>query len=197
MAEEDKKKDKGEDEAPPAAGVNKGLLIAVIVLGVVLVVGASVGLTAYFMVDKYGGENIEAIDESIRIDVEHPIEKVNRSERDPKEMGFENRGIALYHKIDPPFLAVLSDTDKKSYLKVEVSIMARNPNTLEAVRRHEPLIKNDLLTLFASQSSQSLLKPKGRELLQGKVKKVVNKVIGEHSDAPGIEDVLFINYLVQ
>lgn len=199
MAEEEKKKPKKGEE--PAASVgsssNKTLVIIIVVLVALLVIGGAVVTTMFIMMKQNDTPNIEEIDPSLQIDVEHPIKKVPRSERDPKEMGFEKKGLALYYTIEPTFLVALTNQDRRRYLKVDVSVMARNPNTIEAIKRHEPLIKNDLLALFSAQSREALIKASGKEDIQKQAKRIINGVIGEHSDAPEIEEVLFINFLVQ
>lgn len=202
MAAVDKKKPKSKgaeaDVEQTGGGSNKLLVIIIIVLAMLLVVGGAVVTTVFVMMDKSSSGNIEEVDESLQINVEHPIKQVSRSDRKPKEMGFEKRGLALYHTIEPTFMVALNNSDaSRSYLRVDIAVMARNPNTLEAVKRHEPLIKNDLLALFSNQSRGALLKPTGKEQLQKKAVKVINGVIGEHTDAPEVEEVLFVNFIVQ
>lgn len=200
MAEEGKKKPKElEKEAEEQAAGNKQnkiLIIAVVVLGLLLLIGGTFFGTVFMMMDKYNKGDVEAIDPSLKIEVDHPIKKVLRSSRDPKEMGFEKKGIALYHTIQPTFLVSLP-AKKRGFLKVDIVVMARDPNTLAAVKKHEPLIKNDLLALIGAQSRSELLKPEGKEDLRSKAKTTINNVISERSDAPEIEHVLFVNFLVQ
>lgn len=65
--------------------------------------------------------------------------------------------------------------------------------TAEEITKREPLLKDNLITFFSSQPGEVLTNIKYRELLRGRVKKIMDHQLGENT----ITRVIFVKWVFQ
>lgn len=164
-----------EGEAPK--GSNKLKLIIIIVLGLLLVVGASIGGT-WFLLSKKA-----------------PVEAA-KSEA-PAEPAAPVKKVAVYEPIAPAFVVNFKQDGKQRFMQVSVALMGRDAEQMKALNVHMPLIRNKLVMLFSSQDFNSLLTPVGRELLSQQATAAVQELAQKETGKPTIERVLFTNFVLQ
>jgi len=104
---------------------------------------------------------------------------------------------AQYLALDPSFVVNLDDESASRYLQVEVQVMARDAAALEAVKLHQPRIRNALLLLFGQQKPADLDSRAGKEKLQAAVLTEIQKVLKDETGKPGIEAVYFTSFVMQ
>ncbi len=66
-------------------------------------------------------------------------------------------------------------------------------NTAEEITKREPLLRDNLITFFSSQPREVLTNIKYRELLRGRVKKIMDHQLGENT----ITRVIFVKWVFQ
>ena len=59
--------------------------------------------------------------------------------------------------------------------------MTRDQHMIEEVEKHMPVIRNNLLLLFSSQTAETLNSPEGKEQLRQQALDEINKVIEEET----------------
>ncbi len=105
---------------------------------------------------------------------------------------------AIYLPIKPAFVVNYGGEGRLRYLKTEISVRLKNNETAGMVRHHLPLIRNNLVMLFAAQTDDDLQSQEGREMLRGKVLEQVKLVLEqEGGDADGVVDAFFSTFVVQ
>ena len=57
----------------------------------------------------------------------------------------------LYVALDPPFVVNFEAEQLVRFLQVTVQVMTRDPQTVELLKANDPVVRNDLLLLFANQ----------------------------------------------
>src|SRR6185369_10005406 len=57
----------------------------------------------------------------------------------------------LYVALDPPFVVNFEGEQLVRFLQVTVQVLTREPETQEILKVNDPVIRNDLLMLFANQ----------------------------------------------
>jgi flagellar FliL protein len=79
---------------------------------------------------------------------------------------------------------------------VYLSFEAKDPQALEAVEVHMPLIRSEVTKVLSSTGFSDLQSPEGRKDLAQQMSDRVNQVL-EQEQEPTIERVLFRNFVVQ
>lgn len=183
MAEQDIDARSGEGEEVPAVKESGGILRMVLIsLAVALVLVVAAGTTLYFVfVPGQNGEEIVAE----AADVEQQTQRDRRS------------SPPIYYEIDPPFIANLAGNGTMRFLQVTVEVMARDTRVIEAVRRHEPVLRNNLLMLFSDQTRESVGSREAREAVRQQALEEVQAVLREQGGPYEVEQVYFTTFVLQ
>lgn len=114
------------------------------------------------------------------------------------------------------FTVNLSDTERERFLQTNISLEVRDAHIAEELKAYNPAIRNKLLILLSSQSSEMLASAEGKENLAAQIVTSVNAVLGfkvkkkkakseDEADAeeeaaapvPPILNALFSSFVVQ
>jgi len=178
--------DADETTAPapkPAAAAKKGGTLALLLGAVVLSIGASAGVSWYF-----SHQALAAIKATAGAD-----ESADGTPAAPEP----EKGPPLYQTMEPALVVNLDDPAGLRFLQVQLELMARNKDALEAVNRYNPRIRNALLLLLGQQQVPDLATREGKERLQAAVLAEIQKVLQEETGKPGIEAVYFSTFVMQ
>lgn len=146
------------------------MLIIIIAVLVVLMIGG--GVAAFLMMS--GGE-------------EAPVDDV----AEPTQMP------AIYFDFKPPFVVNYQWKGRQRYVQISMSVMTRNPAAIDTINTHMPLVRNNLVMVLGSQDFEMLRIPEGKEALRQSVLEELQKILTEEMGEPGIEQVLFTNFVMQ
>ena len=155
-------------------GSKKKLIIIISLIALLLAVGGGV---AWFLLSdsKAGAELTE----------------------DGAEVLEDDKNPALYHPLEPVFVVNLPPGGRHTMMQVGVHLMTREPDLLEFLEYNNPLIRDQLLTLFSNQKDSALMDRKGKVKLQAKMKKVLNKIVVDEGGTGEIEGVYFTSFVMQ
>lgn len=173
MAKEDAElgSEEGEDEKP------KSKLILFVIIGVVLLLG--VAAAAFFLMNGEESNGQDGADPN-------SVEEVFAVKKD-----------AIYIPLKPAFVLNFASPGTRRFLQLEVTLMAREPEVAKLIELHMPLIRNNLISSFSAQSYEQISTPEGKiqmkKLALGEVQKIIEMEYGE----PGVEQVLFTNFVIQ
>ncbi|WP_163833119.1 flagellar basal body-associated FliL family protein [Spartinivicinus ruber] len=167
---DDKEQEQAQEEEKETGGNKKLILFIVIAL---LLVGISIGVTVFLMLgeEENGGET------------EQPTEPVKQP--------------AVYQSLDPPFVIDFNVGGRQRFLQVSLTVMGRDPGALDGLTKHMPLIRNNLVLLIGGFDYHSLQKEEGKEKLREALTKSIQEVLEKEIGKPGIEQVLFTNFVMQ
>ena len=107
-------------------------------------------------------------------------------------------GPPLYLALDPPFVVNFESEQLVRFLQITVQLMSRDPATIELLKSNDPVIRNDLLMLFANQKYPVLATRDGKEALRAQALSSVRNVLtasGGHSER--LEAVYFTSFVMQ
>jgi flagellar FliL protein len=104
---------------------------------------------------------------------------------------------AMYIPLDPAFVVNFAEGSKARFLQVTVEVMTRNPQVEEHIRTHMPVIRNNLVLLFSSQTYEGVSTLEGKEVLREEALTVIQKILEEETGDPGIEAVYFTSFVMQ
>lgn len=192
MAETPKGDEATEAAEPVQKKSSKKLLI--MIAAAVLVLGAG-GAAAYFFL---GGEDEEAVAE------EAATAKDGKGKAGAKAKGKEKgkeqkpKLPAQYVKLDPPFVTNFESKGMVRFLQITVEVMTRDPATIELIKLHDPMIRNDLLLLLSNQQYEVISSREGKEQLRTQALETVAKVIStEGGDGKNVEQLYFTSFVMQ
>lgn len=104
---------------------------------------------------------------------------------------------AIYLPIDPAFVVNFASQGKARFLQVTVEVMTRDPVMTDQIKLHMPVIRNNLMLLFSSQSYDGVSTLEGKETLREEALEVVQQILEEETGDPGIEAVYFTSFVMQ
>jgi flagellar FliL protein len=179
MADEEPIEELTEDGPKKGGGLKK---IIIIIVGFLLVAGLSVGGTWFFLKDKLAEPEAAEIDGL-------PMEE--------QAMSPEN-GEAIYHALQPAFIINFNtSTGKSRFLQTELTVLTRDPESVEVLILHNPLIRNNLLDVFTQHSFDDLMTAEGKLALAENLTLAIQDVLTKEMGRPGIESILFRSFILQ
>lgn len=158
------------------AGKSKLKLIILIVLGLLLAVGLSLGGT-WFILSK-GDKHEEA----------KPAEAVAAA---------PVRQPAIYQDLMPAFVVNFNYQNRTRYLQVSMALMSRDAAGMEKLKVHMPVLRNRLVMLLSGQDFAVLQTPLGKEMLLQQALASVQELAQKETGSTVVEQVLFTNFVLQ
>ncbi len=173
----------GEAGGKPAA--NPIVKIAIIAIAGLLVLGGSVTATLYLT----GEEPPQDTAASTAANNDGEAEVVQTEDAAPK-------GEAIYMPLDPPFTVSLDGDESRKYLQVSMSLMSRSDGAIDAVRRHRPLVRNNLNLLFSGLKYRDITTREGKEQLLEDARQEINKVLEQNGEKSEVEALYFTSLVI-
>jgi len=158
---------------PEVKGKGKLKLIIIIVVGLLVAIGGSVGGTWFFL---------------------HKSAQPKPAETAAAPSG---KQPAIYEPLAPAFVVNYKVNGRDRYMQVSITMQARNQADLEALKVHMPVIRNNLVMMFSGQSFDTLNTPIGQEMLRQKATASVQEVAQKEVGKPVIDQLLFTNFVLQ
>ncbi|UTA49492.1 flagellar basal body-associated FliL family protein [Simiduia sp. 21SJ11W-1] len=166
-----------ENEAEGGGGGKKKLII-LIVIGMLLV-GLSVGGTIF------------------ALQMLADPEPVAEGEEGEAEEAAAPKLPAVYFPLKPAIIVNFNARGRQRYLQAEVTLKIRDPEVVAAVELHMSMIRNALVMLFSGQVYDELQTPEGRELMRQQALEEIQRIVESEIGKPGVEQVLFTNFVMQ
>lgn len=103
-----------------------------------------------------------------------------------------------YHTLVPALVGNYGSAGGKlRYYKADIALRVSDSQAEERVKHHEPLIRNQLVTLFSQQSDATLAGVEAKEALRREALKQVQSVLSHEEGKPLVDDLLFNNLIIQ
>ncbi|MEW6116893.1 MAG: flagellar basal body-associated FliL family protein [Nitrospirota bacterium] len=151
MVDEPKEEQLNEEEAKEPKKKKSKNLILIVIIAVAVLAG---GTGAFFFVTKSGGE------------------------KQKKEEAKKEEGVMF--ALDP-FVVNLSDQSGNKFLKVSMQLELVGPAVMEKAKVKTPQLRDAIITLLTSKTSETLMSPEGKLQLKDEVNIMVNQILGDNS----------------
>jgi flagellar protein FliL len=186
---------KAAPEEAPAPPAKKSKTLLIIIIAVVLA-GSAGGAAAYFFAGNHDEQASAADDEAS--DEEAPAKGKTAKDKKGQKKPEKPRAPAQYVKLDPPFVVNFEAKGLMRFLQVQVEIMSRDAPTVELLKLHDAVIRNDLLMLLGSQTYESISTREGKEKLRVDALATVGAVVGAEGGNPKlVEQLYFTSFVMQ
>jgi flagellar FliL protein len=107
-------------------------------------------------------------------------------------------GPPLFLGLDPPFVVNFDSGQAVRFLQITVQLETRDPATIELLKTNDPIVRNDLLLLFGTQTYVQLSTREGKEALRNEALEGVRKVLAAAGGHPEhLEAVYFTSFVMQ
>lgn len=104
---------------------------------------------------------------------------------------------AIYYPLKPPIIVNFSVRGRQRFLQAELTLMTRESDVISAIELHQPMIRNALVLLIGGQSYAEIQTAEGKELLRQQCLQEIQRLLKQETGKPGIEQVLFTNFVMQ
>lgn len=109
----------------------------------------------------------------------------------------EAKPSAIYYPLKPEFVTNFNVRGRQRFMKVDITLMLRDNAVVPALELHMPALRNALVMLMRGQVYEELQTPEGKELLRQHALTAVQEVLEAEIGKPGVEQVLFTNFVMQ
>jgi flagellar FliL protein len=104
---------------------------------------------------------------------------------------------AQYLTLDPPLIVNISQNSKARYLQVSLDVMATETAAIEAVKKHMPAIRNNLVLLLSNQQYDMLTTMEGKESLRTQILEQIKSTIAANGETAEVESVYYTGFIIQ
>ncbi|BCE02235.1 flagellar basal body-associated FliL family protein [Marinicellulosiphila megalodicopiae] len=185
MAEDENKNEEAsaEDADSKKGGLKKIILM---VVGALLIAGISIGLTIFLMPKP------EPV-----VDSELTPEELMKAEVQVGEDGKPISTEPIYLAMKPAFISNYQVGSRQRYLQMEISLFARDQETIDVAKEHEPLLRNNIISILGAQQYDVLRTDEGKKALIDSITVEIQDILLEEMGRPGIEKVLYTSFVLQ
>lgn len=162
-----------DEENTEEQGGGKGKLIIFAAIALVLVgvsIGGTLFATGFFSADE------EIAEEAVEEELDLP---------------------AIYYSLQPKFQTNYRVDGRQRFLQAALTLVTREQDVIDAIELHSPLIKSRIVTLLGQQEFATLHKNEGRETLRQASLEAIQSILNEEIGKPGVENVLFTDFVMQ
>ena len=170
------------EESASSSGGGKGKWITIIIAIVLVVAGAGAG--------AFLGPFLKS---------DHPASaSKDKNKKETTKKVEVPKGPPLYLGLDPPFVVNFEAEQSVRFLQITVQLMSRDQSTLDLLKANDPVVRNDLLLLFAAQKYAQISTSDGKEKLRTDALQSIRKVVTGAGGKPElVEAVYFTSFVMQ
>lgn len=103
----------------------------------------------------------------------------------------------VFLPLDPSFVVNFKDGDSLRYLQVNVTLMAHDPETIEAAKQADSVIRNELIMLLSQQNFANLSSVEGKKALQATALKEIQKIVAARDPKSTVSALYFTNFVME
>ncbi len=112
------------------------------------------------------------------------------------EEGEEGSSNVQYVPLKPAIVTNYQ-SKKLSYIKADITLQVTSNATAEAIDRHLPYIRHNLVMLFSRQEEATLASTEGKTRLKADALAAVISVLDSENESTDIEAILFTSFIVE
>jgi flagellar FliL protein len=103
----------------------------------------------------------------------------------------------IYIPVKPAFVVNYGGPGKLKYMKLEVSIRAKDTASSNAIRHHMPLIRDFLVRKFSGLQDEDVDTQQGKESVRLDAQEGIKELLKEEDGEEGVTGLFFNNFVIQ
>lgn len=164
------------ENKPKAEGEKKSSKkLIIIILSIVLILAGAAG-AYFFLIDDDAGDTSE-------VEEAEPESAVSTE--------------VFYYDFSKPLIVNFPTGSRMRLMQVSISLLVDNQEAIEDLKKHDPMIRNNLLMLISAQSSDELNSREGKEKLREAVHAEVSAVLEKMTGRNAVKEVFFTSFVMQ
>lgn len=156
--------------------------LIIIIAIVVLLLGAGAGGYFFFMNQPADGETAE---------------ESKPAKEDVKEDPEDPAMAEQYYELSDPLLVNFPPNSSAKIIKVAVTVLVKGEANVEALKKHEPMIRNNLLMSISAIGADKAKTLEGKQELQGVMLTEIGKVMERMTKKNPVQAVYFTEFVMQ
>ena len=104
---------------------------------------------------------------------------------------------AKYFELKPEFVVNFGAKARPRYMMIDVSVSTKDDKAIEALKKHMPVVRDKLLSLFGDQNAAALQSSEAKENLRGETLACIQDVMKERFGSAAIDEVFFTRFVTQ
>lgn len=201
MARRDDEISEDEENEKPRPKKKSGVLkILVIVFSAILLVATSVGATLFLtgvLSESYEEASIVAAGGDAAEPEAGTRARPKSKKSGGKKSAKESKAPPIYVELGEPFVVNFIEAAQIRYLQVKIEAMTRDAQVAEAVRKHLPQIRNNLVLMFSNLSYGMLGTAEGKQKIRDQALVEIQNILKEETGNSGAEAVYFTSFVMQ
>lgn len=169
-------------ETPPKEEKKSAKKLILIISIIVLLLGAAAGGYFFFMNKPADAE-----------------QKSEEQKQDKEEAANAEEVVEpeVYYDLVDPLMVNFPPGSSAKIIKISVSILIKGESDVEALKKHEPMIRNNLLMLISSVGADKAKSIEGKKELQAKMLSEIGNVMEKMTKKNPVKDVFFTEFVMQ
>ena len=103
----------------------------------------------------------------------------------------------LYYALDAPLIVNFPPGSSARIVKVAVTILVKGEASVDVLKKHEPMIRNNLLMAISSVGADSMKTIEGKQQLRALMLTEIGKVMEKMAGKNTAKDVYFTEFVMQ
>jgi len=163
-------------------------LIIIILAAVILLAGG--GGAAYFFLFKSAPLE-EGHDEHGNAKTE---EKHEEKHEDPEAAAAAEK---LYFDLTKPLVVNLPKGTGAKFVMIAITFLVEGADMVDALKKNEPMIRNNLLMLISAQNAEELKTREGKDKLRAGIQESVSATLTKMAGKSRLKDIYFTSFVMQ
>lgn len=176
------------EEGQEAKPKSKLKLIIISVVGLLVVVGGSVGATFFLLKD-------DTPQAETQVEGEAEAKEAEAKAEDNKNT--KPQASYAYVPLGQSFVVTFLEPGLARHALVEVHLLLKDPGLRDKVKAHTPLLRNNLLMMFGGVEQEPLWTHEGRLKLKESALALIQELLNSKIGKPGVDEVLFTSFVMQ
>lgn len=164
-------------------------LIIIILAAVILLAGG--GGAAYFFLFKSAPVE-EGHDEHGNAKTE---EKHEEKHEDPEAAAAAAE--KLYFDLTKPLVVNLPKGTGAKFVMIAITFLVEGADMVDALKKNEPMIRNNLLMLISAQNAEELKTREGKDKLRAGIQESVSATLTKMAGKSRLKDIYFTSFVMQ
>ena len=106
-------------------------------------------------------------------------------------------GPVSYVPLNPPIVGNYLSSGRLKLFKADISLRVSSEVAHDLVEHHEPLVRHELVLLFAKQTDETFQQAESKEALRSEAFKLVREALIAEDPRAVVDDLLFNNLMTQ
>ncbi len=159
----------------------------IIIAVVVLLLAGGAGGYFFFMQKPADAEHASAEDKDQHAEAGHKEEAKHEEIVEPE----------VYYDLPSPLLVNFPPGSTAKVIKISLTILTQGEASVAAMKKHEPMIRNNLLMAISSIGAEKAKTLEGKQELRGLMLTEIGKVMEKMAGKNTVKDVYFTDFVMQ